>query len=127
MVMVEIILKMWSMRKCFNYFAEWDCFPDGTVAKELACQCRDARDLDLIPASGKSHCSNGKPLQYSCLANIMDRGVWWPTVHRVSNCQTQLSKHTHVFIHNNKHDDLWNRDNYSGPQHFCHCVKLCTT
>ena len=24
---------------------------------------------------------NGNPLQYSCLRNRMDRGVWWATVH----------------------------------------------
>ena len=27
---------------------------------------------------------NGNPLQYSCLDNLMDRGVWWATVHRVT-------------------------------------------
>ena len=27
---------------------------------------------------------NGKPLQYSCLENPMDRGVWWATVHAVA-------------------------------------------
>ena len=27
---------------------------------------------------------NGNPLQYSCLDNLMDRGVWRATVHRVT-------------------------------------------
>ena len=27
---------------------------------------------------------NGIPLQYSCLENPMDRGVWWATVHGVT-------------------------------------------
>ena len=27
---------------------------------------------------------NGNPLQYSCLGNPMDRGVWWATVYRVT-------------------------------------------
>ena len=27
-------------------------------------------------------------LQFSCLQNPMDRGVWWATVHRVSKSQT---------------------------------------
>ena len=27
---------------------------------------------------------NGNPLQYSCLENPMDRGVWWATVHGVA-------------------------------------------
>ena len=26
----------------------------------------------------------GNPLQYSCLENPMDRGVWWATVHGVT-------------------------------------------
>ena len=39
-----------------------------------------------IPGEG-----NGNPLQYSCLGNPMDRGVWWATVHGVSKSWTQLS------------------------------------
>ena len=31
---------------------------------------------------------NGNPLQYSCLENLMDRGAWWATVHRVAKSQT---------------------------------------
>ena len=31
------------------------------------------------------------PLQYSCLENPMDRGVWWATVHGVTKSQTRLS------------------------------------
>ena len=27
---------------------------------------------------------NGNPLQYSCLENVMDRGAWLATVHRVA-------------------------------------------
>ena len=27
---------------------------------------------------------NGNPLQYSCLGNSMDRGVWWTTFHGVA-------------------------------------------
>ena len=34
---------------------------------------------------------NGNPLQYPCLENPMDRGVWWATVHGVVRNQTQLS------------------------------------
>ena len=31
---------------------------------------------------------NGNPLQYSCLANPMDRGVWWAAIwgHSESDC-----------------------------------------
>ena len=34
---------------------------------------------------------NGNPLQYSCLENSNDRGVWGSTVHNVAKNQTQLS------------------------------------
>ena len=27
---------------------------------------------------------NGDPRQYSCLKNLMDKGVWWATVHGVT-------------------------------------------
>ena len=51
------------------------CFPDGSDSKESAC---NAGDLGLIPGSEKSPGEkNGKPLQYSCLGNPMDRGAWW--------------------------------------------------
>ena len=31
---------------------------------------------------------NGNPLQYSCLENSMDGGIWWATVHGVTKSQT---------------------------------------
>jgi len=35
----------------------------------------------LIPGLGRYPGEgNGNPLQYSCLENPMDRGVWWDTV-----------------------------------------------
>ena len=52
--------------------------------KESAC---NARDLGSIPGLGRSPGEeNGNPLQYSCLENSMDRGVWQTTAHRVTNC-----------------------------------------
>ena len=49
-------------------------------------------DLGSIPGSGRSPGEgNGTPLQYSCLENPMDRGVWWVIVHRVAKSQTRLS------------------------------------
>ena len=40
---------------------------------------------------------NGNPLQYSCLANPMDGGVWWTAVHGVSKSRTRLSDFTFTF------------------------------
>ena len=39
-------------------------------------------DPGLIPGSGRLPGEgNDNPLQYSCLENSMDRGVWWAIVH----------------------------------------------
>ena len=47
--------------------------------------------MGLIPGLGRSRGGgNGNPLQYSCLGNPTDRGVWWATVHEVSQNGTQL-------------------------------------
>ena len=34
------------------------------------------------------------PLQYSCLENSLDGGVWWATVHGVAKSQTRLNDFT---------------------------------
>ena len=49
-------------------------FPGSSDSKESSW---NARGLSLIPASGRSPGEgNGYPLQYSCLENSMNRGVW---------------------------------------------------
>ena len=61
-------------------------FPGGTNGKESACSVGDA---GLIPGLGRSPGEgNSNPLQYSCLENPVDRGVWWVTVHGVIKSQT---------------------------------------
>ena len=53
---------------------------------------REAGDLGLIPGSGRSPGEgNGRPLQYSCLGNHMDRGAWQATSHGVAKSRTRLS------------------------------------
>ena len=48
------------------------------MVKNLPAKAGDIRDEGLIPGSGRSlGGGNGKPLQYSCLENPMDRGAWW--------------------------------------------------
>ena len=72
-------------------------WPSGTGS---ACNAGDVGDTGSIPGSGRSPGGKlGNPLQYSCLENSMDRGVWRATVHRVTKSWTQLkwlSKHTHT-------------------------------
>ena len=58
--------------------AKWG-FHGGSHRKESAC---NVGDLGSICGSGRSPGEgNGYPLQYSCLGNVMDRGVWPATVH----------------------------------------------
>ena len=54
-------------------------FPGGSNSKESAY---NAGDLGSIPGLGRyPGGENGKPLQYSCLENSMDRGAQWATVY----------------------------------------------
>ena len=59
-------------------------FPGGASGKEPTYQCRELRDMGLIPRSGKfpegGHNNQLQysfffPLQYSCLENPTDRGA----------------------------------------------------
>ena len=60
----------------------------GFDGKESACS---EGDLGLIPGLGRSPGEgNVKPLQYSCLDNSMDTGVWWAIAHGVTKSQTRL-------------------------------------
>ena len=62
------------------------------VVKNLPSNAGDIKGVGLIPGSGRSSGEgNGNPLQYSCLENSRDRGVWWATVHGVSQSWTRLS------------------------------------
>ena len=55
------------------------------VVKNLPPNAGDIRDASSIPGSGRSPgAEHGKPLQYSCLENPMDRGALLAMVHRVA-------------------------------------------
>ena len=45
------------------------------MVKNLPANAGDVRETDPITGEG-----NGNLLQYSCLENSRDRGVWWATV-----------------------------------------------
>ena len=60
-------------------------FSGGSDGKESAC---NAGNPSLIPGLGRSPGEgNGYPLQYSCLENSMNRGVW---VHKALDMTKQL-------------------------------------
>ena len=59
-----------------------------------------AGDLDSTPGSGRSPGEgNGKPLQYSCLENPMDRKAWRAIVHGVAKSQTRLALSLFTFTY----------------------------
>ena len=63
------------------------------VVKNPPANAGDIRDSGSIPGSGRPPGGgHGNPLQYSCLENPMDRGIWWATVHSVAKSQTQLKR-----------------------------------
>ena len=62
------------------------------MVKNPPCNTGDARRTGLIPESGRSpEEGNGKPFQFSCLENPMDRGDWQATVHRVARVRQDLA------------------------------------
>ena len=59
------------------------------VVKNPPANAGDLRDVGLIPGSGRSPGrGHDNPLQYSYLENLMDRGAWWATIHRVTESDT---------------------------------------
>ena len=70
-------------------------FPGGTVIKKYL----PANAGDKVSILGWGRFlgeGNNNPLQYSCLENFMNRGVWWATVHEIkgSDSTERLSIHT---------------------------------
>ena len=56
------------------------------------------KDPGLVPGSRRSPGEeHGNPLQYSCLKNPMERGVWWAAVHGVAKSQIRLSNFPFTF------------------------------
>ena len=59
------------------------------VVKNPPANAEDAKDMSLIPGSGRSlGVGNGNPLQYSSLENSMGSGAWQATVHGVAKSWT---------------------------------------
>ena len=64
-------------------------FPDGSAIKNLP----EKQEMWVQSLSGRSPGGGHyNPLQYSCLENPVNRGVWWATVHKVAKSWTQLKQ-----------------------------------
>ena len=63
------------------------------MVKNLPANAPDLGDAGVTLGLGRAPGGgNANPLQYCCLENPMDRGVWQGTVHRVTKNQTQLKQ-----------------------------------
>ena len=73
------------------------------VVRNLLATAGDVRDVGSIPGSGRSPGGgHGHALQYSSLENLMDRGAWWATIHRVAKSRTRSQRlSTHPRTSNN--------------------------
>ena len=84
-----------------NYGNLWS--RDGAVVMNVPTS---VGGTGLIPGLGWSPgVENDNPLQFSCLENPMDRGVWQATVHKVAKSKTRQSAHacTHTHTHTHTH------------------------
>ena len=80
---------------CLDSVRPLKCFPGGVVVKNLPTKAGDPRDRGWIPGWGRSPGEgNRNALQYFCLQNSMDRGVWQATVPGVGHNWA----HTHTRI-----------------------------
>ena len=67
-------------------------FLGGPVVMKPCTNAGDTEDKGSILGSGRFLGEgNGNQLQYSCLENSVERGVWQATVHGVTKSQIQLS------------------------------------
>ena len=69
------------------------------MAKNLPASAGEIRDMGSIPDLGSSPGrGHANPLQYSCLENPINRGVWRAAVYSVSKSRTRL-KCLHDYQH----------------------------
>ena len=93
----QIIAEAWGEERRGICLAT--CLPGFPGASDLKVSAWNVEDLGSVPGSGRSPGEgNGSPLQYSCLENPMDGGIWLTTVHGVAKSQTPLSDFAFTII-----------------------------
>ena len=67
-----------------------DCFRSAVTKKRQTCNMQlPTSSIWSGRSPGEGH---GNPLQYSCLENLMGKGAWWATVHKVTKSRTRLKR-----------------------------------
>ena len=90
---------LWGWVPSISLFANSiNGLPWWVMGKETACNAGVAGSIHesgRYPGGG-----HGNPLQYSCLENPMDRGVWRTIAHGITKSQTGLKwlEHTHTVV-----------------------------
>ena len=92
---IKIATSSFSMHKTFRVrlkflitFPHILGLPGSSMVKNPPANAGDARDIGSIPGWGRSPGEgNGNPLQYSCLENPMDRGIWQVIVQGAAKSQ----------------------------------------
>ena len=100
------------------------------VKKNPPTNAGDLGDRDSLPGLQRSlGGGNSKPLQYSCLENPIDTGVWRSTVHGVAKSQTRLKQlSTHVRMHTvffYTYARLIDTTQYEHKLYMCWETKIC--
>ena len=76
-----------------NTFFNSNCVINGgSVSRIILKSLLTLNSSELLNVSKNTGESNGNPLQYSCLENPMDGGVWWAAIYGVAQSQTQLKR-----------------------------------
>ena len=76
-------------KRCLKEAIKWLLLEANKIPLWIKAFCKEfvcnAGVPDLIPGQGGSPLEgNSNPLQYSCLENSIDRGVWWAIAHGVT-------------------------------------------
>ena len=90
------------------------------MEKNPPANAGNIRDMGSIPGLGRSPGEgHGNPLQYSCLENPMDRGVWRAAVHRVAKSDmNEAAEHAHTLCGPEK-PLRWHKPFLLGPWKYC--------
>ena len=84
---------IFQIPKLYLCLLHWS-FPGGSVVKNLPAR-QETQETGVQSLGWEDPLEEGMAthsLQFSCLQNPMDRGVWWARVHRVSKSQTRLKR-----------------------------------